>query len=68
MWQPLLVRHALVGLTVAAGRVEGRARVVVDMADAALEPGDILVTAYTDPSRTAHADVLDSPYEGGDAR
>jgi rifampicin phosphotransferase len=41
---------ALVGLPVSAGIVEGRARVVVDMAEAEIEPGDILVTAYTDPS------------------
>ena len=41
---------ALVGLPVSAGTVEGRARVVVDMAEAEVEPGDILVTAYTDPS------------------
>jgi rifampicin phosphotransferase len=41
---------ALVGIPVSAGTVEGRARVVLDMADADLEPGDILVTAYTDPS------------------
>ncbi len=41
---------ALVGLPVSAGTVEGRARVIVDMAQADLEPGDILVTAYTDPS------------------
>ena len=43
---------ALVGLPVSAGVVEGRARVVLDMAHADLEPGDILVTAYTDPSWT----------------
>ena len=43
---------ALVGLPVSAGTVEGRARVILDMADADLEPGDILVTAYTDPSWT----------------
>jgi rifampicin phosphotransferase len=43
---------ALVGLPVSAGVVEGRARVVLDMAQADLEPGDILVTAYTDPSWT----------------
>ena len=43
---------ALVGLAVSAGSVEGRARVVPDMAQADLEPGDILVTAYTDPSWT----------------
>jgi phosphoenolpyruvate synthase/pyruvate phosphate dikinase len=43
---------ALVGLPVSAGTVEGRARVVVDMAEADLEAGDILVTTYTDPSWT----------------
>ncbi len=43
---------ALVGLPVSAGTVEGRARVIHDMAEADLEPGDILVTAYTDPSWT----------------
>jgi pyruvate,water dikinase len=43
---------ALVGLPVSAGTVEGRARVITDMAQADLEPGDILVTAYTDPSWT----------------
>ncbi|MFI5934636.1 rifamycin-inactivating phosphotransferase [Actinoplanes sp. NPDC051494] len=41
---------ALVGLPVSAGTVEGRARVVLDLAGADLEPGDILVTTYTDPS------------------
>ena len=43
---------ALVGLPVSAGTVEGRARVILDMAEADLEPGDILVTAATDPSWT----------------
>jgi pyruvate,water dikinase len=43
---------ALVGLPVSAGVVEGRARVILDMAEAALEPGDILVTVFTDPSWT----------------
>jgi pyruvate,water dikinase len=43
---------ALVGLPVSAGIIEGRARVILDMADAELEAGDILVTAYTDPSWT----------------
>jgi phosphoenolpyruvate synthase/pyruvate phosphate dikinase len=43
---------ALTGLAVSAGTVEGRARVVLDMAGADLEAGDILVTAYTDPSWT----------------
>jgi rifampicin phosphotransferase len=41
---------ALVGLPVSAGIVEGRARVIHEMAEADLEAGDILVTAYTDPS------------------
>lgn len=43
---------ALVGLPVSAGTVEGRARVVLDMAQADLDAGDILVTTYTDPSWT----------------
>ncbi len=43
---------ALVGLPVSAGTIEGRARVIMDIADADLETGDILVTAYTDPSWT----------------
>ncbi len=43
---------ALVGLPVSAGVIEGRARVILDMAQADLEAGDILVTAYTDPSWT----------------
>ena len=42
----------LVGLPVSAGTVEGRARVILDLAEADLEGGDILVTAYTDPSWT----------------
>jgi phosphoenolpyruvate synthase/pyruvate phosphate dikinase len=41
---------ALIGLPVSAGTIEGRARVILDLADADLEPGDILITAYTDPS------------------
>jgi pyruvate,water dikinase len=43
---------ALVGLPVSAGTIEGRARVILDIAKADLEAGDILVTAYTDPSWT----------------
>jgi rifampicin phosphotransferase len=43
---------ALTGLPVSGGTAEGRARVILDMADADLEAGDILVTAYTDPSWT----------------
>ncbi|WDT52948.1 rifamycin-inactivating phosphotransferase [Streptomyces sp. G7(2002)] len=41
---------ALIGLAVSAGTIEGRARVILDMADADLEAGDILVTPFTDPS------------------
>jgi rifampicin phosphotransferase len=41
---------ALVGLPVSAGTIEGRARVIHDMADADLEAGDILVTPHTDPA------------------
>ncbi|WP_449063673.1 rifamycin-inactivating phosphotransferase [Planomonospora algeriensis] len=41
---------ALVGLPVSAGTVEGRARVILDLAEADLEAGDVLVTAFTDPS------------------
>ncbi|WP_433618611.1 rifamycin-inactivating phosphotransferase [Dactylosporangium sp. CA-139114] len=43
---------SLAGLPVSAGTVEGRARVVLDLAQADPEPGDILVTAHTDPSWT----------------
>ncbi len=38
------------GLPVSAGIVEGRARVILDIEHARLEPGDILVTTFTDPS------------------
>ena len=41
---------ALVGVAVSSGTVEGRARVVADIGDAEVEPGDILVTTFTDPS------------------
>jgi pyruvate,water dikinase len=43
---------ALIGSAVSTGIVEGRARVIVDMAEADLEAGDILVTRFTDPSWT----------------
>jgi pyruvate,water dikinase len=43
---------ALVGVPVSGGTIEGRARVVLDMSDADLDAGDILVTAHTDPSWT----------------
>ena len=45
-----LPNGALVGLPVSAGIIEGRARVILDMAEAELDGGDILVTAHTDPS------------------
>lgn len=45
-----LPEDALVGLPVSGGTVEGRARVVFDMTDADLQPGDVLVTPFTDPS------------------
>ncbi|MHB6912285.1 rifamycin-inactivating phosphotransferase [Streptomyces sp. DB-54] len=41
---------ALIGLPVSVGSIEGRARVILDMAEADLEAGDILVTTFTDPS------------------
>ena len=43
---------ALAGIPVSSGIIEGRARVVLKMADAHIEDGDILVTAFTDPSWT----------------
>lgn len=43
---------AMAGLPVSAGVVEGRARVIINMEDANLEDGDILVTIFTDPSWT----------------
>ncbi len=44
--------NAIVGLAVSTGIIEGRARVILNMEDANLEEGDILVTAFTDPSWT----------------
>ena len=43
---------ALIGLPVSAGTIEGRARVIQDIAQADIETGDILVTTHTDPSWT----------------
>ncbi len=43
---------AIVGLAVSSGVIEGRARVILNMEDADLEDGDILVTSFTDPSWT----------------
>src|SRR4030095_8739451 len=41
---------ALIGLPVSAGTVEGKGRLILHTANADLDAGDILVTAYTDPS------------------
>src|SRR6185312_1393857 len=43
---------AIAGLAVSSGIIEGRARVILNMEDASLEDGDILVTTFTDPSWT----------------
>ncbi len=43
---------AIAGLAVSSGVAEGRARVILNMEDADLEAGDILVTSFTDPSWT----------------
>ncbi|TJY44136.1 phosphoenolpyruvate synthase [Cohnella pontilimi] len=47
-----LPAEAIVGLPVSSGVIEGRARVILNMKDADLEDGDILVTTFTDPSWT----------------
>ncbi len=47
-----LPAEAIVGLPVSSGLIEGRARVILNMDDADLEAGDILVTSFTDPSWT----------------
>ncbi|ODA40509.1 Phosphoenolpyruvate synthase [Desulfosporosinus sp. BG] len=47
-----LPSDALVGLPVSSGVIEGRARVILNMEDADLEDGDILVTSFIDPSWT----------------
>jgi phosphoenolpyruvate synthase/pyruvate phosphate dikinase len=38
---------AIAGLPVSSGVIEGRARVILNMEDAELEEGDILVTTFT---------------------
>lgn len=43
---------AIAGLAVSSGVIEGRARVILNMEDADLDEGDILVTSFTDPSWT----------------
>jgi phosphoenolpyruvate synthase/pyruvate phosphate dikinase len=47
-----LPADAIAGLAVSSGIIEGRARVILNMEDADLEDGDILVTPFTDPSWT----------------
>lgn len=47
-----LPAEAIVGLAVSSGVIEGRARVIMNLEDADLEEGDILVTSFTDPSWT----------------
>jgi phosphohistidine swiveling domain-containing protein len=47
-----LPADAIVGLPVSSGVIEGRARVILNLEDAVLEDGDILVTVFTDPSWT----------------
>lgn len=44
--------EAIIGLPVSSGVIEGKARVILDIEDAELEEGDILVTPFTDPSWT----------------
>ncbi|MFD2612305.1 phosphoenolpyruvate synthase [Paenibacillus gansuensis] len=47
-----LPAEAIAGLAVSSGVVEGRARVIMNLEEAELEDGDILVTTFTDPSWT----------------
>lgn len=47
-----LPEGAMAGLPVSSGVIEGRARVILNMEEADLGDGDILVTFFTDPSWT----------------
>lgn len=47
-----LPAEAIIGLAVSSGVIEGRARVILNMEEANLEEGDILVTPFTDPGWT----------------
>ncbi|USK26778.1 phosphoenolpyruvate synthase [Bacillus sp. CMF21] len=47
-----LSSNAIAALPVSSGVIEGRARVILNMENADLEDGDILVTSFTDPSWT----------------
>ena len=43
---------AIAGMAVSSGVIEGRARVILNIEDADIEDGDILITTFTDPSWT----------------
>jgi len=45
-----LPENAIAGLAVSSGDIEGRARVILNIEDADLADGDILITSFTDPS------------------
>jgi rifampicin phosphotransferase len=47
-----LPAEAIAGMAVSSGVIEGRARVILNIEDADIEDGDILVTTFTDPSWT----------------
>lgn len=47
-----LPAEAIAGLAVSSGIAEGRARVILNIEEAIMEEGDILVTRFTDPSWT----------------
>lgn len=47
-----LPANAVAGLAVSSGITEGRARVILNMEEADIKEGDILVTTFTDPSWT----------------
>lgn len=47
-----LPANAIAGLPVSSGVIEGRARVILNLEDAVVEEGDILVATFTDPSWT----------------
>lgn len=44
--------NMMIGLPVSSGIIEGRARVILNIEEANLESGDILITTFTDPSWT----------------
>lgn len=50
--QANLPANAIAGLAVSTGVIEGRARVILNIENADLEDGDILVTSFTDPGWT----------------